>query len=93
MPQGRCAGCGHSDSASKVAQHVLNCPAYLKLFREDPKRCLDPEAEYVRYREYDDTSEARAVRRDARLRDRFTEMERLQELARQRWRAKDILED
>ncbi len=94
MPTGRCAGCGFSDSCTKVKGHILGCPEYLALFRKTPERCLDPAAEHARFKAEDDTSEARAERRDQRLSDRFAEMDRLASIQAARWRQpKDILED
>lgn len=94
MPTGRCAGCGYSGSCTKVKMHVLVCPDFLAVFRENPERCLHPAAEYARFKAEDDTSEARAERRDQRLRHRFAEMERLAAIQAARWqRPKDILED
>lgn len=77
-----------------VRIHVLMCPAYAQLFRTHPERCLDPDAEYVRYKTEDDTSEARAKIRDVKLQQRFAEMDRLQSIQAKRWqKPKDILED
>lgn len=94
MSIGRCAGCGHCDSSTKVKFHVLDCPAYAQLFREHPERCLDPVAERLRYKAEDDTSEARAERRDVRLQRRFAEMDEQFLVASARWRPPaDILAD
>jgi hypothetical protein len=94
MPAGRCSGCGLNDSARKVALHVLTCSRYLDLFRQDPARCLDPAAEYERYRTEELNPEARAERRDVRLRDRFAELDRQQAVQADRWRTPpDLLDD
>ncbi len=94
MPTGRCAGCTYTDSCRKVEVHILGCDSFHTLFRTQPERCLAPAAEYSRFKEHDDTSEARAERRDRRLSDRFAEMERLAAIQAARWRRpKDILED
>lgn len=94
MPTGRCPGCGTSGSCKKINSHVLTCPDFLRLFREHPERCLHPADEYARYKREEDTSEARAGRRERRLSDRFAEMERIAQIAAARWRRpKDILED
>lgn len=91
---GRCAGCGLTGSSKKVSAHVLTCPDFLALYRSEPGRALDPEAEHQRHRLENDTSEARAQRRDLKLRARFAEMERRQALSTDRWRQpKDLLED
>lgn len=91
---GRCAGCGCTDSVKKIKSHVMTCPQYIELYRSEPSRCLDPEAEYHRHRNDEGTSEARAQRRHLRLTDSFTDMERRQALQAARWRRpKDILDD
>jgi len=93
VPTGRCAGCGFSDACTKVKTHVLSCPDYLALFLRTPELCLDPAAEHARFKA-EDTSEARAERRNRRLSDQFAELERLATLQAARWRQpKDILED
>lgn len=93
MPLGRCAGCGSSGSDRKIRTHVLSCEDYSALFKTDPERCLDPHAEYLRYKREDDTFEARAVRRDVRLQRRFAEMDRLHSQQAARWRRPDLLEE
>lgn len=94
MAAGRCAGCGHTDSSTKVRLHIMTCPDYLALYLSEPDRCLDPEAEHHRYRTEDNTSEARADRRDLKLQQRFAEMDRRQSTQVDRWkRPKDLLED
>lgn len=90
---GRCSGCGHTDSVKKVRAHVIACPDYIQLHHSEPGRCLDPEAEYTKHRN-ENTSEARAVRRDQRLLQRFADMEAQHAIQASRWkRPKDILED
>lgn len=94
MPTGRCAGCGRIESLKKAEQHALTCPEYLKRYREHPESCLDPGAEFVRFKTEDDTSEARAERRDQRLQKRFADMDEQHARQAQRWqRPKDLLED
>ncbi len=94
MATGRCAGCGFTDSSKKVEVHALACQGYLELFRTAPGQCLDPVVEQARYRNEEDTSEARAQRRDKRLSDRYAETEYLSDLAARRWqRPPDILAD
>jgi hypothetical protein len=94
MATGRCAGCGCTGSVCKIGSHVMTCPQYIELYQHDPARCLDPAAEYQRYRTDEDTSEARARRRHLRLADSYIDLERRQALQATRWRKpKDILED
>lgn len=91
---GRCAGCGLTDSPKKVRLHVMTCPDYLALHHSEPGRALDPEAEYERHRTEDNTSEARAERRDLKLRTRFAETQRRQSAQADRFRRpRDILAD
>lgn len=71
----------------------MTCPHYIELYHSEPDRCLDPEAEYERYRTDDDTSEARAERRGLRLQHRFTELTSFHARQARRWQPKDILED
>lgn len=93
MAAGRCSGCGRKDSLRKINQHVVSCPSYLDLFEHDPARCLDPAAEYERFRTEDNTPEARAQQRGARLELRFAEINRLQAHSATRWaRPPDILD-
>ncbi len=96
MATGRCAGegCGYTAAALRVNAHVLTCSSYLELFRTDPGRCLTPEAEYARYKEIEDSPDARARRRDIRLRQRYAESERMAPLREDRWViGNDILAD
>ncbi len=94
MAAGRCAGCGLTASERRVKLHVLDCPDFLELFRQHPQRCLDPQDEYLRYKTEDDTSEARAGRRDERLRQRFAEQDERQSREDRRWLPEpDILAD
>ncbi len=92
MPAGRCAGCGFTESCARVKVHVLYCPQYLALFRNTPNQCLDPAQEYQRHREREGTREARALRRAARMHERFVEREAAASRT-DRWKARDILAD
>jgi hypothetical protein len=92
MAAGRCAGCGETASSRQVKIHILNCARFLELFREHPDRCLDPDAEFHRFRIEDDSPEARAGRRDERLRHRFAEQDIRQSREDDRWKPEpDIL--
>ncbi len=94
MAMGRCAGCGKTDASRKVQLHALTCPEYLDLYRTDPVRCLDPDAEYARYQAEDNNPEARAERRDIRLRRRFLDTEQANARQAARWATpKDLLDD
>lgn len=94
MPQGRCAGCGFTDSDRKAKHHVAVCGDYFELFKNDPDKALDPVDELRRYRTEEMTSGARAVRRDQRLSARFDQLDALQQQQVSRWsKPKDILED
>jgi hypothetical protein len=63
MALGRCAGCGKTGSACKIKDHCVQCPPWLALFQEDPRRALDPGAEYIRWRDEDKNTE-RVTRRE-----------------------------
>jgi hypothetical protein len=61
---GRCAGCGGTDSScQRIKKHVQKCPDFLALYRTDPARALDPEAEYRRWVAEDRRDEAAQRRR------------------------------
>lgn len=93
MALGRCSGCGRADSLRKISVHIVTCPAYLDLFSRQPERCLDPAAEARRYRAEEQTPEARAEQRGARLEQRFAEINQLQAASASRWsRPPDILD-
>lgn len=67
MP-GRCAGCGKRDvSVRKIQAHVVQCPSFAALYRTDPERALDPEAEEERWQRTEGSEEARIAARDERL--------------------------
>lgn len=94
MPRGRCAGCGRHGSPTQVCVHILGCAEYLRLYRESPERCLDPEAEYERHNAAQNTPEARAERRGARLTLRFAETDRQQIRDAARWQQPgDLFDD
>ncbi len=93
MAIGRCSGCGRTGQPKKLYPHVLECPDYLALFREDPARCLDPESEQARYRAAD-TAESRAEKRSERLSVRFAEIDEVYQRQITRWaKPPDILAD
>lgn len=71
MPTGRCAGCERTGPATKIAVHILSCPRYAALYRQDPARCLDPAGEYERHRRDENTAETHARDRDKRLADKY----------------------
>lgn len=94
MSAGRCSGCGRIDSCTKICQHIVTCPEYADLFSSAPHECLDPAADYQRHRAVTDTPDARARRRDDRLRERFADLDRRQAVSVTRWRTPpDILDD
>ena len=94
MAAGRCAGCGYTNSRTKVDTHCLSCEQFLDLFRTAPHRCLDPAAEQARFKAQDDSAAARAQRRDDRLTARYTELERLTAAQASRWATpSDLLDD
>lgn len=91
---GRCAGCGNTASSRKIEIHILTCDQFLALFKSTPQRCLDPQAEFERFKSEEDTPEARAVRRGQRLQQRFLEFDAIARTQADRWRPEgDILAD
>ncbi len=94
MALGRCAGCGITAPSRQVKIHVLGCVEYLALHRTTPERCLDPEADYLRHKQETDTPEARARRRDSRLRERFQDLDEQYDRQQKRWATPaDFLDD
>lgn len=85
MAAGRCAGCGRADSLRKISLHMIECQAYIELFKHNPARALGPAEEYERHRREDTTPEARAVARGHRLRLRFADINRQQQASVSRW--------
>jgi hypothetical protein len=82
IPKGRCAGpdCGVTGELSLVKSHVIRCPAWARLYREDRGAALDPGPEYARWLAEDRDQEhaedlaartADTVRRVAGSRARF----------------------
>jgi len=72
MSHGRCAGCGKTSPSCKIIKtHIMTCPDYVSLFKEDASRALQPEEEYVRWSEEENNPEARAIAKDIRLTKRF----------------------
>ncbi len=93
MATGRCSGCGRVDSVRKIILHIVSCKAYTELFQREPGKCLDPAAEAARYRTEEQTPEARAEQRGARLEQRFAEINQLQAVSATRWsKPPDILD-
>ncbi len=93
MASGRCSGCGRVGSISKIATHIVSCPAYIELFQSTPARCLSPAAEAAHHRAAD-TPELRADRRDQRLTARFAKLDREVRVQADRWRTPpDLLAD
>jgi hypothetical protein len=95
MAQGRCAGCGKSDSSAKALnKHIMSCPQYVALFQKDPARALTPEAEYERWQAEDNNPEAREAAREARISVRIAESVVKQGNQHTRWATPpDILDD
>lgn len=93
MASGRCAGCGRINSLRKISQHIVDCQSYIELYEQAPERCLDPVAEWDRYRERGGGTQERAEQRDERLRARFAEINRQQLASASRWASPpDILD-
>lgn len=95
MAQGRCAGCGKtSTSCKQMDQHIISCPEYTALFKEDPSRALNPREEYDRWQIEENNPEARAEAKDKRLSVRFAKVEKQRATQDVRWATKpSILDD
>lgn len=66
MAQGRCAGCGRTGECRAVQEHVMECPDWLRLYREDSARALPPAQELERWKAGDQQAE-RIVRLDTQI--------------------------
>jgi hypothetical protein len=54
---GRCAGCTKVAPVPAIRIHVVDCPAWQKLYAADPARALEPVAEYQRWLDEDKDDE------------------------------------
>lgn len=88
MCQGRCAGCGKTGPAKVIRGHTTGCKKFASLFRADPARALDPEAEYARWKDEEAGTEKTAARQ-AQV-DRTDDARAAMA---ERFRTKDPLED
>ena len=72
---------------------MVGCPAYQALYLDPATRdrCLDPEAEYDRWRGAEGSPEARSAVRSDRLQARFADADRRRAEQVARWSARDIL--
>lgn len=87
---GRCPGCGlsHKDS-DLVREHTRYCRKYKALLAYHPERALDPEAEFIRWRDEDRSGE-----RDDRRQDAVDEADRRRAVQASRWATPvDLLAD
>jgi hypothetical protein len=66
--QGRCAGCQETGELKAVEWHVLSCPDWARLYRDDPLSALPPGAEFERWRR-DERDGERAEDLSARVAD------------------------
>jgi hypothetical protein len=58
--QGRCAGCQETGPLKKIIAHVMLCPRWAALYREDPAAALMPAQEHARWASADRAAENRA---------------------------------
>lgn len=91
MSAARCAGCGEVGPCHQVRDHVLRCPAYVALYREQPEKALAPEAEWERWREEDRDAEQSAARSET-LERVFARLDAKREAQFSRWTTRDLLE-
>ena len=47
--QGRCAGCAATGPVREAIRHITQCPAWARLYQENPAQALEPAAEYARW--------------------------------------------
>lgn len=90
MSIGRCSGCGlsHKDSGL-VREHTRYCRKFAAVYAKDPALCLEPEAEFLRWRD-DDRWQEREARKD----EIIAEADRRRAVQADRWATPpDILED
>jgi hypothetical protein len=88
IAQGRCAGCGDMRALKDSEWHVTACPAWARLFREDPDLALDPAAELARWAEQD-----RGAERAADLRRRTADTVASRAASCRRFATVDLLGD
>jgi hypothetical protein len=87
---GRCSGCGlsHKDSAL-VREHTRYCRKYAALYARDPGLVLEPEAEFIRWRDDD-----RGKEREEHRGEVIAEADRRRAVQADRWATPpDILEE
>lgn len=90
MAIGRCPGCGltHKDSGL-VREHTRYCKLYAALYVKHPERAIDPEAEFIRWRD-----ELRSGEREERKGEVIAEADRRRAVQAARWATPlDILEE
>jgi hypothetical protein len=87
---GRCPGCGLSDKDSDlVREHTRYCAKYAALWLRHPDRAIDPEAEFIRWRD-----EERPAEREGRREEVIAEADRRRAVQASRWATPpDILEE
>jgi hypothetical protein len=95
MAKGRCAGCGKTDSSCKVMDsHVVTCPDFIRVYRENPAKALNPREEFDRWNAEENSPEARAEAKDLRLTARFAALDQRRMEQSERWqKPKDPLDD
>jgi hypothetical protein len=74
--------------------HVVTCPDFIALYKSDPSKAINPRQEYDRWSREENSAEARAEAKDARLSTRFAELDRRRMEQSERWqKPKDPLDD
>jgi hypothetical protein len=70
-----------------MQKHVMTCPEYIQLYKDNPAAALDPEKEYVRWKLEDDNEDAKEARKAVR-RQGFRDQDNARLAAQQdRWKA------
>lgn len=55
--RGRCAGCRQTGERKAIDWHVIRCPDFARLYRQDRARAIAPALEYARWRREDAVAE------------------------------------
>lgn len=88
MSKGRCAGCGENGPVKAVTAHILSCPDWAALYRQDPSAVLDPGPEHDRW-----LAEDRKEEKEAAIAGRVAATDDARRAMADRFTARDPLED
>ncbi len=86
--QGRCAGCRETGELKRIVCHVLTCPKWALLYRQDPAAALAPAQEHERW-----VRDERPAEHAADLRRRIADTQGRRAASVARFKKPDPLED